>query len=328
MEGRDNTMPAPSGEVQKDHLRGSKSPRLPLIGAQIRTAGGFAPVPGRALAIGAEAVQIFNSNPRTWHTRLPSTEEIAALTTGLRRYHLPLFIHTIYLINLASPDARLRERSGEALAEALVMGTRTGATAVVTHVGSHRGEGFTAAAGRVIDTVLAALERTSRELEPGARAQAPPLLLLETGAGSGGTVGGRLEELGHLLAPLSPHCGLCLDTAHLFAAGYAVHTARGLERLVEELGERNLLSSVALVHLNDSKAPFASGRDRHENPGEGYIGLAALARVVRHPAFAAVPFVLEVPGLDGHGPDAANVALVKRMREAAANPRGEPAPVA
>ncbi len=133
-------------------------------------------------------------------------------------------------------------------------------------------------------------------------------------------MGGRLEELAELLASLPPSCGLCLDTAHLFAAGYAVHTADGLEHLVEELGERGLLSSVGLIHLNDSKTPFASTRDRHENPGDGHIGFAGLARVVRHPAFAAVPFVLEVPGPDGHGPDAASLALVKPMREGAARP--------
>src|SRR3990170_7824711 len=90
---------------RRDGFHSSAAEKLPLIGANIRTAGGFAPVPERALAIGAEVVQIFNSNPRTWHTRLPGPDELTALTAGLREHHLPLFFHTIYLINLASPDA-------------------------------------------------------------------------------------------------------------------------------------------------------------------------------------------------------------------------------
>lgn len=314
--------------AHRNGTRGSAGEKLPLIGAQIRTAGGFAPVPERALAIGAEAVQIFNSNPRTWRTRLPRPEEMTALTAGLRQHRLPLFLHTIYLINLASPDEQLRQRSGEALAEALVLGALAAAAGVVTHVGSHRREGFAAAAGWVIGAVRAAMNMARKGLEAGGHEQTLPPLLLETGAGSGRTVGGRLEELAELLASLPPSCGLCLDTAHLFAAGYAVHTATGLERLVEELIERGLLASVGLIHLNDSKTPFASARDRHENPGKGHIGFAGLARVVRHPAFAAIPFVLEVPGLDGHGPDAANVALVKLMREGAADPREAPVPAA
>ena len=125
---------------------------------------------------------------------------------------------------------------------------------------------------------------------------------------------------------LHPDCGLCLDTAHLFAAGYRVHTGAGLQGLVEELGNRGLLPSVRLIHLNDSRTPFASSRDRHENPGQGYIGLAGLTRVVRHAAFAAIPFVLENPGTDRQGPDAATVALVKLMREGAGGPRDVPAP--
>jgi deoxyribonuclease-4 len=240
---------------------GSQAPRsLPLIGAHIRMAGGFAPVPERALSIGAEVVQVFNSNPRTWRTRWPLPEEMTALTGGLRQHRLPLFFHTIYLINLATPDEQLRQRSSDALAEALILGALAGAAGVVTHVGSHRGEGFAAAAGWVISAAQAAIDRAGSGLEAKGHPYVLPPLLLETGAGSGGTVGGRLEELAELLVSLPPSCGLCLDTAHLFAAGYALHTASGLERLVKELVERDLLASVGLVHLNDSKAPFASAR--------------------------------------------------------------------
>ena len=130
--------------------------KLPLIGAQVSTAGGFAPVPERAVAIGAEVVQIFSSNPRTWRTRSPSLEEIAFLTNGLRRHSLPLYLHTIYLINLASPDEELRKRSTSALAHALATGALTEAAGVVTHVGSHKGTGFDSAATRIVQAIRSA----------------------------------------------------------------------------------------------------------------------------------------------------------------------------
>lgn len=152
-----------------------------------------------------------------------------------------------------------------------------------------------------------------------------PTLLLETAAGSGATVGGTLAELRALLdllalpVPGEPdlQVGLCLDTAHMFAAGYALHEADGLAALVEELQSLELLRHVGLVHLNDSASAFDSKRDRHANPGEGELGYAGLARLVNHPAFKHVPFVLEVPGSDGHGPGRAEIATVKRMRQGA-----------
>ena len=309
---------------QPTHTRDTERGRLPLIGAQISTAGGLGPVPERAVAIGAEAVQIFNSNPRTWRTRQHGPEEMATFTAGLRQHCLPLFLHTIYLINLASPDELLRQRSRHALAEALVTGALSGAAGVVTHMGSHRGEGFEHAAARVVDATRAAMETAQGSLEAAGHDPTLPPLLLETSAGSGGMVGGRLPELAALLAPLPVGSGLCLDTAHLFAAGYPVHEADGLEYVIEELGERDLLCKVRLIHLNDSTTPFASRRDRHQNPGDGQIGYDGLARVVRHPALARIPFILEVPGLEGHGPDAASVAVVKSMREAASDLRGAP----
>lgn len=295
-------------------------------------------MPERAHAIGAEVVQVFNSNPRVWRPRAYGSEEIAALASGLSRYHLPLFVHTIYLINLASPDLGLRRRSAEALAHALAMGARARATGVVTHVGSHRGDGFPSSLPRIVAALGDAARAATRMIDAEGGDPALPPLLLETSAGSGGIVGSTLEEIERLLADTSAagpdgppgrlSLGLCLDTAHLFAAGYPLHTASGLKALVGELRERGLLGSVGLIHLNDSKTPFGSNRDRHENLGEGEIGRAPLGRVVREPAFARIPFVLEVPGEDGSGPDLPNVNLAKLMREGAAGRPTRPAPPA
>jgi deoxyribonuclease-4 len=324
---------------------------LPLIGAQISTAGGFGAVPERAIAIGAETVQIFSSNPRMWPTKSPDPRELAALAASLGELHLPLFFHTIYLINLASADEQHQRRSSQSLSHALVTGALAGAAGVVTHVGSHGGAGFDNVLPRVVEAVQTAKETARVPLvEMGHESPLPPLLL-ETGAGAGTIVGSRLEELAALVAalaprsgqtrpepvgtePVEPHpyasrrleVGLCLDTAHMFAAGYPLHEAEGLDEMVAELSTMGILNETGLIHLNDSSAPFASNRDRHENPGDGQIGYDGLARVVRHPALAGIPFVLEVPGTNGHGPEAAEVELVKSMRAGAPSPRGGPAP--
>jgi deoxyribonuclease-4 len=295
-----------------------------LVGAHVSTAGGFARVPDRALAIAAEAVQVFSSNPRTWRAAPPDTGELRDLRVGLAHHGLPLFLHTIYLINLASFDERLRARSGQLLAHALVTGALAGAAGVVTHIGSHQGSGFERVAGLVVEAVRAALKAAKEQIPAGRRSARIPPLLLETGAGSGNTIGNDLAELAYFLEALPPATGLCLDTAHLFAAGYPIHTPKGLESLIVDLQHLRLLTRAGLVHLNDSATPFASRRVRHENPGAGHIGLAGLARVVRHPALIRIPFVLEVPGPDKRGASAVEVEAVKRMRRA--TPTGVAAP--
>ena len=321
--------PRPGGSRPPDvPTAGSATPdaqdrRLPFIGAQLSSAGGFLPVPQRALDIDAEVVQIFNTNARTWKPRIPAAGEIEGFAASLRDHGLRLIFHSIYLINLASPDEALRRRSAAALALALATGALAGAEAVVTHVGSHRGEAVEEAGHRVVASIAMAAA-----LAEGSGGPALPELLLETGAGAGNTLGGRLEELQMLLHLADTRglagrlsLGVCIDTAHMFAAGYPLHEQDGLEGLIEQLRDLQLLERIGLVHLNDSKIPFGLKRDQHENLGDGLIGYDGLARVVRHPALAHVPFVLEVPGTDGHGPDASNIAVANAMR------RGEPRPV-
>lgn len=304
---------------------------LPLLGAHVSTAGGWSQVPPRATAIGAEVVQTFSSNPRIWPTSPPHHEALAQLAVDLSRLDLPLFIHSIYLINPASPDDGLRERTAGALAHALVSAAIAGAAGVVTHLGSHRGAGFDRALSWIVDTLRTARTRAERDI--GAletlvgRRDAPldpPPLLLETGAGSGATVGGSLVELETLLASLDlsgrnsgSGFGLCLDTAHMYAAGYPLHYEDGLAEVIAELQGRDLFRRVFLIHLNDSASDFASRRDRHANPGEGQFGREGMSRLIRCPALAHIPFVMEVPGSDGRGPGQPELATVKTMRSGA-----------
>ena len=290
-----------------------RKPRLPRIGAHVSVAGGLAEVLPRARAMGAEAVQIFPSSPRQWRPCRYSLAEAQAFGAALTAACIPLFVHTIYLINLATSDPELRARSVAAVADALVFGARAGAAGVVTHLGSHRGEGFDAACPRVVEALGRALE-AARE----ANGSNPPALLLETAAGGRGAVGNTPEELGRLLslAKAGGHLGVCLDSAHLFAAGYPVHTAAGLDETLRRFGTEVGLERVGLVHLNDSATDLGSRRDRHANLWTGEIGRDGVTAWVRALQLLGVPFVLETPGFDGKGPDHRNLWRAKRLRGA------------
>ncbi|NLE73171.1 MAG: deoxyribonuclease IV [Actinobacteria bacterium] len=280
---------------------------LPPLGAHVSTAGALANAERTARRLGAEAIQVFSSNPRRWHMHAYSEDDLAAFGKNLRRRNVQLFVHTSYLINLASPDGVLRERSAAALAGAYSFGRATSATALVTHVGSHRGDGFVAAKTRIVETIRRARDTLEGEL---------PQLLLETSAGGGHSVGASIAELGELVALLGPGIGVCLDTAHLFAAGVPIHTVSGLDRLICSLHKAKLVGKVGLIHFNDSATGLGSKRDRHANLWEGVIGRDGLMLALAHPLFREVPFILEVPGFDGRGPDVRNMRRARLMRRA------------
>lgn len=292
---------------------------LPRIGAHLSSSGGAEKVLARAREIGADAVQLFSSNPRQWPSARTDADGPRRLGEALRRAGLPLFVHSIYLINLASPDPELRRKSSSALADALLFAQITGAAGVVTHLGSRRGGPAESGVERVVGSVreayrtlaVAAARRPERVHRPG------PALLLEVSAGSGETVGGTLDELcllHSLLRGVSPDAGLCLDTAHLLAGGYPVHTELGVRSVLQEIDERTGLEALRLVHLNDSKSALGSHSDRHENLWEGTLGRDGVAHWVGNPRLQQVPFVLEVPGFDAKGPDRENLRRAKVLR--------------
>ncbi len=285
--------------------------RRPRIGAHVSVAGGLERAVERARNIGAEVLQVFPSNPRQWRRTSYTLTELDAFRIALRRAGKPLIVHAIYLINLASGDPELRGRSARALGDALAFGAQCGASGVVAHVGSHRGDGFEAALVRVPAAIHEALNWARAEV---ARQEVLPPLLLETSAGGKGTVGVSPEELGRLLQECPRTTQVCLDTAHLFAAGYAIHTRPGFEQFWDELEGTVGVQRVGAVHLNDSKSELGSLRDRHENLGEGVIGLAGLGLWVQEPRLAALPFVLETPGFDQKGPDRKNLRRAKSLR--------------
>lgn len=284
-----------------------------LLGAHVSVAGGLEHGPRNGKAIGAEAIQIFTRNQRTWrHPRLTRAEvesfRAARSAAGTRA----VLAHGSYLLNLAATDAAIRRRSREALTAEIERAAALGVEVLVFHPGAHGGQGE--AAG--IKTVAASLDRAVAGVEAdGAREVG---LALETTAGQGTGLGHRFEHLRDILARMegkgvgTVRFGVCLDTCHVFAAGYDV---RGRDRYEETLDafDRVIgLDRLMAIHLNDSKRPFASRRDRHADLGEGELGLRVFTRMTRDPRFRGLPAVLETPG--GMDVWKRDVARLKRAR--------------
>jgi deoxyribonuclease-4 len=277
------------------------------IGAHVKSSGGVWSAVDNGLAIGAEALQFFAGSPRTWRPMLYKDKDAAQFrearaAAGIRF----VVIHTIYLINLATTNEDFYEKSVTSLVGAVVAAEQLGADAIVTHIGSHQGAGFAAGMERVRVALGRALEEA---------ADSEVRVLLENTAGAGGTMGVDFEQLAAMIDAVGgdPRVGLCLDTCHLFAAGFDLRAPEGLDDAVKALDDACGLERLVMLHLNDSMTPLGSNRDRHDNIGDGHIGLDGFRHIVNHPAFAGLPGILEVPGYDGHGPDRRNVEIARGL---------------
>jgi deoxyribonuclease-4 len=216
--------------------------------------------------------------------------------------------HGIYLMNFASPDDANWEKAIAALVVHLEIGALIGATAVVVHPGSGLTLDIDAAIARCATAMRRVLERTENLADR-------PTIALETCAGAGKTIGKTFSELAGIIdgANHHPGLGLCLDTAHMFGSGYDVATEDGLAATIADLDQHLSGVPVLAIHANDSKVPLASNKDRHENIGHGLIGEPAFARMLAHPRLRPIPWILEVPGMENDGPDAANIATMRRL---------------
>jgi deoxyribonuclease IV len=272
------------------------------IGAHVSASGGPAEAARRATELGLECLQLFVGSPQTWKSPSLGDEDVAAGVAAFAASELrPVFVHASYLINLASLRGEVRGMSRRMLGEQLRWADRLGALGVVVHVGSGGEDAFE----QVVKGLRAVLDD-----HDGAAA-----IILENDAGSGRRIGSRLSELGELIAALGGDSRLrvCIDTAHALASGYEIRTPEGLDAAVAELVSGVGLDRIALLHVNDSKTDLNSHVDRHENLGRGKIGAPAFARILTHSAFRELPFVLEVPGYAGEGPDAPNVAALRLL---------------
>jgi deoxyribonuclease-4 len=277
-----------------------------LIGAHVSPAGGLYKAIERGTELDAESIQIFNQSPRMWRPTNYGEEDFARFREARDQSAIgSVLIHAVYLVNCASYDPDIREKSLTSLTHSLRVGDAIGATGVVLHPGSaktgHVGEAI-ARAGEVIAEALSESERCA--------------LHLEDTAGAGGTLGRSFEELAALIeaAGASERLGMCLDSCHLLASGYDIRTIEGLDETLAECDRIVGLGRLHSIHLNDSMTPLGSNRDRHAPPGEGEIGTDGLAVFLSEPRFADLPVVLETGTADG-AVTAADIALVRDLRK-------------
>jgi deoxyribonuclease-4 len=279
-----------------------------LVGAHVSPAGGLVKALERGRERGAEAIQIFNQNPRAWKPREYPPAEVAAWGEAVGPSPIEaLLIHAVYLLNCASEDREIRAKSLASLTSSLRAGAALGAVAVVLHPGSALRGGDTPAAitraGKAIAEALVATDGCP--------------LHLENTAGAGGTLGRSFEELAALLeaAGGGRRLGVCLDSCHLYASGYDIRTADGLAAVLDEFDRVVGLDRLGSLHLNDSAGGLGSNRDRHADIGAGELGRSGCGVWATEPRFARLPCVIETNGPDGKGPSAKEVALVKRLRD-------------
>ena len=290
------------------------------LGAHLPLGAGMVRAVERAAAIGADALQVFIDNPTAWRRRAKPPAELPAFRERLAALGIgPIAVHASYLVNLAGPAEELFERSVALLAHELALAPDYGARFVNVHIGSHKGAGVEAGVARVADGVARVLAGIPGGVETPVGSSDALLLVLENSAGSGDGIGATLEELEAIFEAVAvrgvpaDRLGLCLDTAHLWGAGYDMATAEGVDALVEALAARIGLERLVMIHLNDSKATRGSRLDRHEHLGAGEVGEGAgLARLLTHPALAHVAYFLETPGMD-QGYDAVNVARARSL---------------
>jgi deoxyribonuclease-4 len=285
-----------------------------LIGAHVSPAGGLPKAVERGAERGCDAIQIFNQSPRMWRPTAYTGEDLAAAGDAIDASRIDaVLIHAVYLLNCASEDTEIRQKSRASLIQSLRVGDGIGATGVVLHPGSAKQGDVGKAikrAGTVIRQALGESERCA--------------LHLENTAGAGGTLGRSFEELAALLEAGGggKRLGVCLDSCHLLASGYDIRTADGLSDTLERFDAAIGLGRLHSLHVNDSMTPLGSNRDRHAVLGDGELGRTGCAVFLSEPRFDELPCVLETGSHDdGIGADDVKLARSLRTRGRAARKR-------
>jgi deoxyribonuclease-4 len=279
---------------------------VPILGAHVDSSGGLHLAFGRAAAMGAAAIQVHPTPPNYWGSPKLDDDRVerfreAADAAG----RPPFYFHAVYLINLAGDDAVLRQRSESTLTGYLAAADRLGISGVIFHTGSHKGAGFK----RLLPQITEHLKRVMERADP-----ASARLLIENNAGMGGCVGARFEELRSMMDAVGdPRVAVCFDTCHAFASGYDERTPEAATATLDEWERVIGLEKLEVVHCNDSQTGLGSNRDRHANIGRGEIGEEGFRALLHDPRLRDVPFILEVPGFDGKGPDVANLEILRRL---------------
>ncbi len=273
----------------------------PRVGIHLGVGHGLMKAARRARQIGATALQIFSDNPTAWRRRSEPPDDAPRFVEFCADHGIaPVAIHASYLINLAGSAEPFASQSVAGLQHEMQRAPAYGATLVNAHIGSHRGDGAEAGLRRLAGALTSILGETPAGVR----------LVLENSAGGGDTVGARIEELAAILDAVGEAAGqlaFCLDTAHLWGAGYDISSREGASAVLDRFKELIGLDRLALVHLNDSKSELGSRSDRHEHLGAGKIGPEGLAAFLRDPRLPGqTTIVMETPGVD-EGYDAVNM---------------------
>ena len=281
------------------------------IGCHVSIAGGIDNSVIRAEELGCNTMQIFSKNAATWRENILDKEEVKRFKRNLKNSNLdidPVFIHTSYLINLASPSDELYFKSIDSFVEEMKRADLLLADPyLITHPGAHRGMGEEYGIKRITKALDIILERS-------ADLNLKTVILLENTAGSGTHLGYSFQQWKMMVEVVKDkkRMGICFDTCHAFAAGYDLSYREGVEQTLEELDKCLSLERLKVVHLNDSKYPLGSRKDRHMHIGKGYIGLEGFKIIVNHKYLESLPFILETPKF-GPEDDMKNINLVKSL---------------
>jgi apurinic endonuclease APN1 len=276
----------------------------PNIGGHVSAAGGLWHAFENAETIGATAIQIFGASPQSYAFKLPDKETVTKFKTAWEKSGVKsVFLHGAYLVNLASPEPMARKRSVANLTGHLAIAHALGANGVIFHVGS----------GKDVMSKEEALKLAAKEMKEVLKNVPHTPLIIENAAGGGDKVGATPDNVGALMRLIkSPRVKVCIDTAHAFEAGLIErYEPKEIKTFLDEWDKEVGLKNVVALHVNDSKTAFNSRHDRHENIGEGFIGLNGFKNLAKEKRLWDKAWLLEVPGFEDMGPDKKNVEILK-----------------
>lgn len=283
------------------------------IGAHVSAAGGIDKAVVRVAEIGGNCLQLFSGSPRVWAKKSLEEQPVDKFDSNREKYNVsPIFTHALYLVNLASDKEENIRKSFASLKYELEFDSLVKGSGVIVHLGSHQGRGWEASRAQIVGHIDQLLSETPDD----------STFLIENSAGQKGKITSNLEEIRWLFDELEARnkwvsagrLAWCFDTCHAFAAGYRLgdptKVASTEKSAIQAISELRLWKTLKVIHVNDSKDPFGSGRDRHQNIGDGTIPKEELKFFLNYKKLLDIPLILEVPGVDKKGPDAENVERV------------------
>lgn len=272
------------------------------LGAHMSVAGGYEKAIERIVNIGGNCLQIFSSSPRGWSFAKSDPKQIGQFITAKAKFNInPIYFHASYLVNLAD-DSRIGHLSKQSLIAELTLAPLLQVKGSIIHLGSYKTEATPEKYKALIGNIRQVIEKTP-----------PESLFIIENAGNH-KIGQTLEEIGQIVKDVgSERVKVCLDTCHLFSNGYAFDTDKKLEEFLLKFDKLIGIDRLEVWHMNDSRDPLDSGRDRHENIGVGTVGVEEFKVLLNHAKTKDYPFIIETPGFDGTGPDKQNIDILKSL---------------